>query len=130
VGVPMRTAEGTSRGLTVARVIMFGQAVASLGIWVMQLLTTASHVEHNQDVPGPAVLVNIVNPLIAVLLAVAASFLVSRPSWARPLAMTMESIGIVGAIVTVVTGFYQAVVAILLAIGVIVLIRRHPVERS
>jgi hypothetical protein len=96
---------------------------------VTQLRTTASHVEHNQDVPGPTVLVNVVNPLIALLLAVAASFLISRPSWARPLAMTMESIGIIGTIVTVVTGFYQAVVAIVLAIGVIVLIRRHLVER-
>ncbi|MFC0111793.1 hypothetical protein [Kibdelosporangium aridum] len=109
--------------LTIARVIMVCQAVASLGVWVGQLQDTFSRMDHNQDVYPQAVLVDILNPLIAVALLAGAIFLGSRP-WARPLSLTMEYVGIISALVNVVTGFYQAGVAIAVAVAVIVLIRR------
>jgi hypothetical protein len=109
--------------LKIARVIMLGQAVASLGVWVGQLQDTLSRIDHNQDVYPQAVLVDILNPLIALALLTSAIFLATR-SWARPLAFTMECVGIISALINVVTGFYQAGVAIVVAVAVIVLIRR------
>lgn len=109
------------RQLGIARVIMFAQAVASLGIWVVQLLTISSRLEHNQDVAGSVWFVIVVNPLITALVALAAAFL-TRRSWARALAVFMEVVGIVGALTSVITGFYQAGIAIVLAIGVMVLV--------
>jgi|SRR5882757_7853173 len=100
---------------------MFAQAVASLGIWVVQLLTISSRLEHNQDVAGSVWFVIVVNPLITALVALAAAFL-TRRSWARALAVFMEVVGIVGALTSVITGFYQAGIAIVLAIGVMVLV--------
>jgi hypothetical protein len=100
---------------------MFAQAVASLGIWVVQLLTISVRLDHGQEVPGSVWLVIVINPLIAILVAVAAVFLVRR-SWARGLAVFMEVVGAMSALVSVITGFYQAAIAILLAIGVIVLV--------
>ncbi|WP_211769022.1 hypothetical protein [Kutzneria sp. CA-103260] len=104
-----------------ARAVMFAQAVASLGIWVVQVLTTIVRLGHNQEVPGSVWLVLVVNPLITILVAVAAALL-TRRSWARGLAVVMEVVGVVSALVSVFTGFYQAVIAIVLAIGVIVLV--------
>lgn len=109
--------------LNIARVIMVCQALASLGVWVGQLQDTFSRLDHNQDVYPQAVLVDILNPLIALALLASAIFLATR-SWARPLAFTMECVGIIGALINVVTGFYQAGVAIVVAVVVIVLIRR------
>lgn len=107
----------------IAQRVMFAQAVASLGIWVVQLLTIRVRLDHGQEVPGSVWLVIMVNPLIAILVAVAAAFLVRRP-WARGLAVFMEVIGALCALVSVITGYYQALIAILLAIGVIVLVAR------
>jgi hypothetical protein len=115
--------------ITVARVIMAVQALASLGVWVGQLQDTFSRMDHNQDVYVQAVLVDILNPLIALALLAAAIFLGSRPRWARPLGLAMEYVGIVSALINVITGFYQAGLAIGVAIVVIVLLRRgatHP----
>lgn len=109
------------RQLRIAQVIMFAQAVASLGIWVVQLLTISVRLDHNQDVAGPVWFVIVINPLIAALVALAAAFLPRRP-WARGLALVMEAVGAVSALISVFTGFYQAVIAILLAIGVVVLV--------
>lgn len=109
------------RQLRIARVIMFAQAAASLGIWVVQLLTISARLEHNQDVAGSVWFVIVINPLIAALVALAAAFLTRRP-WARNLALFMEAVGALSALISVITGFYQAVIAILLAIGVIVLV--------
>jgi glucan phosphoethanolaminetransferase (alkaline phosphatase superfamily) len=107
--------------LRIAQVIMFAQAVASLGIWVVQLLTISVRLDHNQDVAGSVWFVMVLNPLIAVLVALAAAFLTRRP-WARGLALCMEAVGAVSALISVLTGFYQAVIAILLAIGVVMLV--------
>ncbi|MEU4607307.1 hypothetical protein AB0F43_30345 [Kribbella sp. NPDC023972] len=107
---------------------MFAQAVASLGIWVVQLLTTSTRLDHNQDVPGSVWLVIVINPLIAALVALAAAFLTRHP-WARGLALFMEAVGVASALISVITGFYQAVLAILLAIGVMVLVGSGP-QRS
>jgi hypothetical protein len=109
------------RKLRIAQVIMFAQAAASLGIWVVQLLTISERLRHNQDVPGSVWLVIVVNPLIAALVALAAAFL-ARQAWARGLAGLMQVVGIIGALTSVITGFYQAGIAIVLAIGVMVLI--------
>jgi hypothetical protein len=109
--------------LKIARMIMAGQAVASLGVWVGQLQDTLSRMDHNQDVYPQAVLVDVLNPLIAVALLASAILLGSRP-WARPLALTMEYVGIISALINVITGFYQAGVAIVVAVAVIVLIHR------
>ncbi|SEO84788.1 hypothetical protein [Amycolatopsis saalfeldensis] len=109
------------RQLRIAQVIMFAQAVASLGIWVVQVLTISDRLGHGQDVDGSVWLVIVVNPLIAILVALAAGLL-TRRSWARGLALCMETVGAVSAVVSVTTGYYQAVVAILLAIGVMVLV--------
>lgn len=109
--------------LTIARVIMIVQALASLGVWVGQLQDTFSRMDHNQDVYVQAVLVDILNPLIALALLVAAGFLGSR-SWARTLGQAVEYVGIVSALINVITGFYQAGVAVAIAILVIVLLRR------
>lgn len=119
----MDTLRRVGRGLRIARGIMVVQAVASLGIWVVQVLTVNGRLEHNQDVPGSVRLVIVVNPVIAVLAAVAAAFLLSRP-WARSLGVFVESVGCVGSLISVITGFYQAVIAIGLAGVVIALIRR------
>ncbi|MBN6033779.1 hypothetical protein [Amycolatopsis sp. 195334CR] len=110
------------RQVKIARAIMYAQAVASLGIWVVQVLTVSARLDHNQEVAGSVWFVLVVNPVIAVLVAVAATFLTRRP-WARGLAVVMEVVGAAGALVSVVTGYYQAVFAILLAIGVLVLVR-------
>jgi hypothetical protein len=115
--------------VTITRVIMAVQALASLGVWVGQLQDTFSRMDHKQDVYVQAVLVDILNPLIALALLAAAIFLGSRPRWARPLGLTMEYVGIVSALINVITGFYQAGVAVAVAIVVIVLLRRgatHP----
>jgi hypothetical protein len=110
-------------GLRIARVVMFAQAVASLGIWVVQVLTIAGRLDHNQVVPGSVWLVAVVNPVIAVLAAVAAAFLLTR-AWARTLGVAVEVAGCVGSLISVITGFPQAAVAIAVAVAVIVLIRR------
>lgn len=104
-----------------AQVIMFAQAAASLGIWVVQLLTVSVRLDHNQEVPGSVWLVIVLNPLVALLVALAAAVLARQP-WARGLAVFLEVVGALGALVSVITGFYQALVAILLAVGVIVLV--------
>ncbi|MFI6030860.1 hypothetical protein [Amycolatopsis magusensis] len=114
-----------SRQLRIAQVIMFAQAVASLGIWIVQLLTISKRLDHNQEVAGSVWFVIVLNPLIAALVMLAAAFLARRP-WARGLALVMESVGVVSALISVFTGFYQAVIAILLAIGVMVLVVSAP----
>lgn len=114
------------RRLRIARLVMFAQAAASLGIWVVQLLTIAGRLDHNQTVPGPVWFVAVVNPVIALLVAVAALFLHTRP-WARVLGIVMEGVGIIGALTSVITGFYQAAAAIAVAVAVIVLLQRHRV---
>ncbi|MEV0067540.1 hypothetical protein [Amycolatopsis sp. NPDC050768] len=110
-----------------ARWVMAVQAVASIGIWVVQLLTVLERLDHGQDVPGSVWLVLVLNPVIAVLVAVAAAFLAWH-AWAATLGVAMEVIGVVSALISVITGYYQAVVAIVLAIAVITLIvrRRQP----
>ncbi|MBB4904011.1 hypothetical protein [Actinophytocola algeriensis] len=117
----------TERGLRVARVVMFAQAAASIAIWVVQLLTIAGRLDHNQEVPGSVWLVAVANPVIAVLVGVAAVFLCTR-AWARVLGVVMECIGIVGALISVLTGFYQALAAMAVAIVVIALIHRYRVR--
>jgi hypothetical protein len=107
--------------LRIAQVIMLLQAVASLGIWVVQLRTISARLDHNQDVAGSVWLVIVINPLIAALVVLAAAFLIGQP-WARALAFLLESVGIFGAVISVITGFHQAGIAILLAIGVMVLV--------
>ncbi|MCK2238753.1 MULTISPECIES: hypothetical protein [unclassified Crossiella] len=124
----MDTAVRTPRGLTAARVIMFAQAVASLGTWVVQLLTISTRLDHGQTVTGFAWVVVVANPLIALLVFLAALRLLASPAWARPLAVTMQVVGMVTAAITAFTGFYQGVLAIGLAIAVIVLISRHPAD--
>jgi hypothetical protein len=114
--------------LKIARVMMVCQALASLGVWVGQLQDTFSRMDHNQDVYPQAVLVDILNPLIALALLAGAIFLGSR-RWARPLALTMEYVGVGSALINVITGFYQAGAAIALAVAVIVLIHRSDVGR-
>ncbi|WP_326837072.1 hypothetical protein VSH64_19600 [Amycolatopsis rhabdoformis] len=106
---------GTARG------VMVTQAVASAGIWVVQVLTVLERLDHGQDVPGAVWLVLVVNPVIAVLVAVAAAML-TRQQWAKPLAVGLEVIGALCALISVLTGYYQAVIAILLAFVVIALI--------
>ena len=115
--------EKAERGLRIARVVMFVQAAASLGIWVVQLLTTTNRLDHGQDVPGSVWFVLFVNPVVAVLAAVAAAFLLTR-SWARLLGVVVEAVGCVGSLISVITGFYQAAVAFAVAVVVIVLIGR------
>lgn len=111
--------------LRTAQVVMFAQAVASLGIWIVQLLTISVRLDHGQEVPGSVWLVIVLNPLIALLVALAAAFLPRRP-WARSLAVFVEVVGAVSALISVTTGYYQAVLAILLAVAVIVLIAASP----
>ncbi|RZQ62948.1 hypothetical protein [Amycolatopsis suaedae] len=109
------------RQLRIAQVVMFAQAAASLGIWIVQLLTISTRLDHNQEVPGSVWFVIVVNPLLAALVALAAAFLTRRP-WARGLAIAVESLGIVSAVTSIITGYYQAVIAILLAVGVMLLV--------
>ncbi|MDI5976142.1 hypothetical protein [Amycolatopsis magusensis] len=109
------------RQLKIAQVIMFAQATASLGIWIVQLLTITARLDHNQEVAGSVWFVIVLNPIIVALVVLAAAFLRRRP-WARGLALVMEAVGAVSALVSVITGFSQAVVAILLAVGVMVLV--------
>jgi glucan phosphoethanolaminetransferase (alkaline phosphatase superfamily) len=104
-----------------ARTVMFAQAVASLGIWVVQVSTTSVRFGHNQEVPGTVWLVLVTNPVITALVALAAVFL-TRRSWARGLAVAMEVVGVVSALVSVSTGYYQALIAIALAVGVVTLV--------
>jgi lysylphosphatidylglycerol synthetase-like protein (DUF2156 family) len=108
----------------ITQVVLFAQAAASVAIWIVQLLTIAARLDHNQEVPGTVWFVAVVNPVIALLVAVAALFLRTR-SWARSLAVAMEVVGIVGALVSVITGFYQALAAIALAIAVITVLVRY-----
>ncbi|MGW4487757.1 hypothetical protein ACWEOE_28395 [Amycolatopsis sp. NPDC004368] len=111
--------------MRVARWVMAVQAVASAGIWVVQLLTVRARLDHGQDVPGAGWLVLVLNPVIAVLVGVAAVFLPRE--WAVTLAVAMEVVGVVCALISVITGYDQAVVAIWLAIDVITLVvRRRP----
>lgn len=108
--------------------VLFAQAAASAGIWVVQVLTTLNRLNHGQDVPATVWFVLVVNPVIAIAAAVAAASLLSRP-WARPLAIAVEVVGCAGALVSVLTGFRQAGVAIVLAVVVIVLVSRSGAVR-
>lgn len=117
----------TDLGLRIAQGVMVAQAAASIAIWVVQLLTIAGRLDHNQDVSGSVWFVAVVNPVIALLVGVAAVFLPSR-SWARVLGIVMECVGALGALVSVITGFYQALAAIAIAIAVITLIHRYRVQ--
>ncbi|GAB3896049.1 hypothetical protein ACFQ1S_42080 [Kibdelosporangium lantanae] len=108
---------------TIARVLMAVQALASLGVWAGQLQDTLSRMDHDQDVYAQALLVDVLNPLIAIALLVAAGFLASR-SWARTLGLAMEYVGIISALINVITGFYQAGLALAVAVAVIVLLHR------
>ena len=56
---------------------MYARAVASLGIWVVQLLTIGVRLDHGQDVDSSVWLVIVVNPLIAILPAIGVLVLVS-----------------------------------------------------
>lgn len=112
------------RWLRITQVVLFAQAAASVAIWIVQLLTISARLDHNQDVAGEVWFVAVVNPVIALLVAVAALFVRTR-SWARSLAIGMELVGMVGALVSVITGFYQALAAIALAIAVITVLVRY-----
>lgn len=112
------------RWLRIIQVVLFAQAAASVAIWIVQLLTISARLDHNQEVPGTVWFVAVVNPVIALLVAVAALFVRTR-SWARSLAIAMEVVGMVGALVSVITGFYQALAAIALAIAVITVLVRY-----
>ncbi|MFI9379665.1 hypothetical protein [Kutzneria sp. NPDC052558] len=101
--------------------IMYVQAVASLGIWVVQLLTISERLKHNQDVDGSVWFVIVANPVITALVALAAVFL-TRRSWARGLGGCLQVVGVIGALASVITGYYQAGVAIVLAIAAMVLL--------
>ncbi|WP_156096216.1 hypothetical protein [Amycolatopsis jejuensis] len=104
-----------------ARGVMAAQALASLGIWIVQILTVSTRLDHNQDVAGSVWLVLVVNPLVVILTAVAAALL-TRRSWARGLGVFVEVVGVLGALVSVLTGYYQALVAIALALFVLFLL--------
>jgi hypothetical protein len=108
----------------IIQVVLFAQAGASVAIWVVQLLTISARLDHNQDVAGEVWFVAVVNPVIVVLVALAALFVRTR-SWACSLAVAMELVGMVGALVSVITGFYQALAAIALAIAVITVLVRY-----
>lgn len=114
----------TARGRT-AQGVMAVQALASLGIWVVQLLTLSERLDHNQDVPGSVWLVIVLNPVLVVLTGLAAGFL-PRRSWAKGLAIFVEVVGAVSSIVSVVTGYYQALFAVVLTGAVIALVVSSP----
>ncbi|QRP48836.1 hypothetical protein [Amycolatopsis sp. FDAARGOS 1241] len=66
--------------------------------------------------PGSVWLVLVLNPVIAVLVALVAVFPVRRP-WAKGLAVFVQVVGAVSALVSVTTGYYQALFAIVPACG-------------
>lgn len=111
--------------LRIVQVIMFAQALASLGIWIVQLLTINARLDHNQDVAGSVWFVIVINPLITALVVLAAALLRRQP-WAVALAFLVEAVGIIGAVISLVTGFHQAAIAILLATAVMVLMATAP----
>ena len=115
------------RPLRVARVVMWVQTVASAFIAAAQLLDVSELAAHGEGVPAVARLVSIVDPIVVVLLVVAAIFVVSRRRWARPLAIAMEVVVLLGGVVNLFTGYVQAVVAFGIAIWVVTLLTRPEV---
>jgi uncharacterized membrane protein len=69
-------------------------------------------------------LVVVVNPVIALVAVIAAAFLVAR-AWARPLGVSVQCVGCLGSLISVITGFYQALIAIAVTVAVIGLIARY-----
>jgi len=114
--------------LRAARVIMYCQAVASAFIAAMQLLDVLQRVQHDQQVAGLAYFASVADPVEAVLVLVCAFLLGSGWVWVRPFAVILEVIAILGALVNVPSGYFPAVVAILLAISVMVLLFRPEVD--
>ncbi|GAA1705393.1 hypothetical protein GCM10009765_63300 [Fodinicola feengrottensis] len=128
--MPAKTVSST-RGapgiLWIANVLMYVQAVASLFVATVQLIQVVQLVRHGQDVPGLQYVGTVVDPLVAVALLISATFLVSKRSWARPLAFVVEAIGIMEGGLNMLSGHVQPVAAILIAVVVIVLLTRPPV---
>jgi len=123
----MSETERAPRPLRVARVVMWVQAAASAFIAAAQLLDVSELAEHGEDVPGLARFVSIVDPIVVVLLAVAAAVVASRRRWARPLAIGMEVVVLLSAVVNLFSGYVQAVVAFGIAIWVVTLLTRADV---
>ena len=123
----MPEANRAPRPLRIARVVMWVQTGASVFIAAAQLLEVSELTAHGEDVTAATRLVSIVDPIVVVLLAVAAVFVVSRRRWARPLALAMEAVVMLSGVVNLFSGYVQAVVAFGIAIWVVTLLTRPEV---
>jgi hypothetical protein len=115
------------RVLRSARAVLYVQGVASAFQAAILIAQIVSREDHNQEVPGFAYVFAVVNPLVVVLAFVCAAMIVSRRPWVRTLTIVVESVAILNCAINVASGFPQALVAMMIAIGVITLVARREV---
>jgi lysylphosphatidylglycerol synthetase-like protein (DUF2156 family) len=114
-------ARRAKRGFRISQVIMFVQAALSLWIGITLLFTMTDWLERGRAVPGSSWFAMVACLVLGVSTAIAAMALLTR-WWARPLGTAVECVMCVVALINVITGFYQAVAGLALAIMVITLI--------
>jgi hypothetical protein len=110
--------EGAPMAVQLARIVMGVQGLAT----VLQMVSLLAVVEHLDDGPNHAYLVIAFNSTLGVLLLVCAAILAAEWTWARPLAVVVESVGVLSGVVNVASGALPGVVTVLIATGVIVLL--------
>jgi NADH:ubiquinone oxidoreductase subunit 6 (subunit J) len=117
---PRRTA--APKILRVAAVVIYVQAIASIFVAAVELSGVVQQLRNNQDVPGLAYFGAIVEPLVAILLVMAAASVWSKRTWARSFALCLEALVVASGVVNLFSGHFQGITQIVIAVGVVVLL--------
>lgn len=110
-----------------ARVILYIQGVLTLLVTLFVLMVVVARAQHNQRVPGFGYAVLVEGLVVGVLVLVCAALIGSGRAWIRPLVMVLEVLAIVAGVVNLLSGAFQAVIGIGLAITVMILMWRPEV---
>lgn len=110
-----------------ARVILYIQGVLTLLVTLFVLMVVVARAQHGQRVPGFGYAVLVEGLVVGVLVLVCAVLIGSGRSWVRPLVMVLEVLAIVAGVVNLLSGAFQAVIGIGLAITVMILMWRPEV---
>jgi hypothetical protein len=124
---------GVPKVLWAASIIMYLQAVTSMYVAAVQLGEVIRHVRAGDELSGLTYVAFVLDPVVAVLLAVAATMLITSQRPGIPVfAAVLEVIGIVEAAINLFSGRLQPILAIIIALVVIGLLfaprLRHPVS--
>ncbi len=106
--------------LWAAGIIMYLQAVTSMYVASVQLGEVMRQVRGGEELSGLTYLAFVLDPVVAVLLAVAATALItSQRSVVRLFAIILEAVGIAEAAINLFSGRLQPMLAIVIALVVI-----------